>query len=485
MKKILFLMLSCALFVACDNNESSALNEIKDGSTVSFKALIKQTSRATETAFESGDAISVFAVAPTSPNVALAPSGNYADNVEYTYNGRSFDAGYNAITINEREATELAYFAIYPYQSAASNKFQFSVKNDQSKYDDYTGSDLCTAYAEPTTADNVMLEFKHRLSCVAIKLYGTNLASKGISAKLNNVYTSCNVDINANTYTATGTKGNVIMGEQSSDTYQAIVVPQTISSGEKFIVLTLNGKEIPLELTSNIEFKSGKKTTIEIEVEDDKVISINGFIDPWSTADDLLISVVPEEILEKIDDHMPLYSGVNPPNVEGAYFIDPFVAVYCEDQGDGGYDPGTIVYSTRILFSNQNASKNTLDYNSVSVGGSWQEGKGAFISGSGDNFTAFFNTEGISSGIYIKTALVISGTKTSSGIENLHYAFVMVEKGDDPDEKLMDEGVFRVFKDEDGMSVNSDWTWDYSSISSRSVSEIAGSVYSAVYNSNK
>ena len=373
----------------------------------------------------------------------------------------------------------MAYFAIYPYQSAASNKFQFSVKNDQSKYAAYTASDLCTAYAEPTTADNVMLEFKHRLSCVAIKLYGANLASKGISAKLNNVYTSCNVDINANTYTATGAKGNVIMGEQSSDTYQAIIVPQTISSGQNFILLTLNGKEIPLELTTDMEFRPGKKTTIEIEVEDDKVISINGFIDPWSTADDLLISVVPEEILEKIDDHMPLYSGVNPPNVEGAYYVDPFVAVYCEDQGNGGYDPGTFVYSLRILFSNQNASKNTLDYNGVDISGSWEEGKGAFISGSGNNFTAFFNTEGNMYGIYTKTALVISGTKTSLGVEDLHYAFVMVEKGDDPDGKLMEEGVFRVFKDEDGMSVNSDW--EYSTVSSRSVSEFAGSVYSSTY----
>ena len=80
------------------------------------------------------------------------------------------------------------------------------------------------------------------------------------------------------------------------------------------------------------------------------------------------------------------------------------------------------------------------------------------------------------SDIYTKTALVISGTKTASGIEDLHYAFVIVEKGDDPDGKLMEEGVFRVFKDEDGMSVNSDW--EYSTVSSRSVSEFAGSVYS-------
>lgn len=33
----------------------------------------------------------------------------------------------------------------------------------------------------------------------------------------------------------------------------------------------------------------------------------------------------------------------------------------------------------------------------------------------------------------------------------------MVEKGDDPDSELMDEGVFRVFEDIDGMALLSTW----------------------------
>lgn len=67
------------------------------------------------------------------------------------------------------------------------------------------------------------------------------------------------------------------------------------------------------------------------------------------------------------------------------------------------------------------------------------------------------DTEGTSSGIYTKTALVISGTKTSTGIQGIRYAFVMVEKGDDPDSKLMDEGVFRVFEDGNGTALLTTW----------------------------
>lgn len=155
---------------------------------------------------------------------------------------------------------------------------------------------------------------------------------------------------------------------------------------------------------------------------------------------------------------MPIHDGNNPPNIEDCYFINPFEIVYCQEQGNGGYNPGDIVYSIYYLFQNQNTSAGTIDYSSVSVSGtSWSTCKDAYIRGSDNNFTAFFNTEGISDGISTKTALVISGTKTSEGIKDLYYAFVMVEKGDDPDGVLMKEGIFRVFRDKDGMSVNDTW----------------------------
>ena len=294
-------MLFCTLIVACNNQESQILDEAKDGSPVSFKAFIKQVTRATETTFENGDAISVFAVAPTSTGITLAPSGNYADNVNYTYNGRSFDAGANSIAVNEIDVPELAYFAIYPYQSDASNKFQFNVRNDQSKYADYTASDLCTAYVEPTTASEVLLEFGHRMSCVAVKFYGDNLVSKKIGVTLDNIYTSCNVDMNADTYTATGTKGSVVLGEHSSDTYQAIIVPQAVSSEQTFITLTIDGKVIPLNLTATMDFKSGKKTTIELEIEDDRVISLNGYTNSWNANECVDYEVVPTNFVTLTD----------------------------------------------------------------------------------------------------------------------------------------------------------------------------------------
>lgn len=691
MKKLnLFLLLLCGLFVACSTESPEPeVNKPESNDTeVSFKAYIQQATRATETAFEKDDAISVFAVEP-SANISLEASGNYADNIKYVYNGSTFVAASNAIKFDDSYEEGLAYFAIYPYSYSASSKYTFSVKNDQSTLENYTASDLCIAYNEPTTDDTVLLEFNHCLSNVVIKFQGSNLASKNISVELSDVYTSCDVDVNANTYKAKGNKQNVVMGEESGNTFHAIIVPQTVSADDTFMIVTVGGKEIALSLNQTTEFKSGRKITYEYEIQDDKIVAINGYINPWNSEEEVqnsfeqslytstyekgeaypynslffdwvgknvkslkyrlyktstlsgytdseiinnlgdlddagiiaeinnggavsyyfsdldastsytlctyvtfangdtkfvksacsteaspsnnkfvqslyasndyadsgyhnydclylnwegssvkrvqfslfisevlsgvsdsvikdnlsreadseaiykinnggvsyrfvdldsdtsytlctlvtfndgqqtlykteastaeipeeerLEAVVPEEILEKLDDYIPIYNGMTPPNIEGCYLLEPFVTVYCEDYGYGGYEPGKVVNSCYLEFSNQNTKKNTLDYYEENVSGtSWNEGKGAFISGNGNNFTAFFNTTGeTSGGIYIKEALVLSGTKTSSGIKNLYYAFVMVEKGADPNGEVMAEGIFRVFKDQDGMS---------------------------------
>jgi len=480
MKKFYLLpFMLLALMASCAGNGDDPVKEPEqperpDVSSVNFRATIAPNSRATETAFEEGDAISVFAVDPK-VGMELKASGNYADNVKYTYTGGRFEAGSGAISISESNKEGLGYYGIYPYSSTVSNKFKFTVKPDQSTHVNYTSSDLCTAFVPQTTDKTVTLGFYHRLSNIVIKFYGDNLVSKNIKVRLENVYTSCNADVNANTYNATGNRGTVVMGEESGNAFQAIIVPQTVAADQTFMVVTMSGVEHKLSLNSKREFKSGKQTIFEYEINDEEIVELNAYIHPWDTEDERLESVVPEEILEKIDDHMPIYSGVNPPNVEGAYLIEPFVAVYCEDNY---FSPGDQVNSEIIRFTNQNDNYNTLDFEEITAGGSHSVGEGAFISGSGNNFTAFFNTigewgDGVTT---YKTALVISGTKASTGIKNLYYSFVMVEAYD-PYNQVMEEGVFRVFKDKDGLSENTTWS------NTRALStsdEVKWSVYSFV-----
>lgn len=187
---------------------------------------------------------------------------------------------------------------------------------------------------------------------------------------------------------------------------------------------------------------------------------------PWGSPEDIEAVVTPE-ILDSLEKYMPIYYGNTPPIVEGAYLVEPNEAVYCQDYGVGGYAPGTICTSEQIRFFNQDNEKLVLDFEGKNVtGSSHEEGSGSFISGSGNNFTVYFDTEGESNGIYVRLAEVYSGTVTAEGIKDLYHAFVMVEKGEDPNQVLMGEGVFRLFKDGDGLAALHPWDSDSRSVGS-------------------
>ena len=449
------LLMACALIgFSCssggDEGDSPAPTPTPTPSQV--VKFLPSLTRATATAFENGDQISVFAVHP-SAGTAMKPSGNYADNVCYTYSGSAFTASDGIVLPSDGQG--LAYYAAYPYSTEMTTQGVFTVAGDQRTHANITSSDFCTAYAPASNSTTVELKFSHRLSHIAVNLSGDNLASKTITMRLTNVLRSANIDLNANSFEGTGSTGTINMGETATNSFEAIIAPQTVEGGMTFLVVTIDGKEYPLSFDNETTFRSGKEYEYSLTYTENTLVVISGDINPWNHNDDRLNNVVPEYIQDKMLAYMPLYTGVNPPNVEGTYFIDPFETVYCEDAGSGGYDPGTLVTSEYIEMVNQNFTNNTLDFADVAAdGSSSMTGNGAFISGSGNNFTAFFNTTGISKDIAFRTALVISGTKTTTGIKNLYYAFVMVEKGSDPSNLLMNEGVFRVFKDQDGLSVN-------------------------------
>lgn len=169
-------------------------------------------------------------------------------------------------------------------------------------------------------------------------------------------------------------------------------------------------------------------------------------------AEERIETVIPTEMREDLGQHMTLYSGVTPPNIEGVYLLKPMIALYCSEM-DAGWEAAPAT----IRFLNQNAETNTIDIEEEE-GSQYTTGEGAFISGTGDNFTIYFNTYTTSTqNSWHRRALVISGTKVDGGIKDMQYAFVMVERGEDyvgP----MGIGDMHVFHDSDGMSENTNWT---------------------------
>ncbi len=466
MKKLVYaLLLSLAVISCNDDNKIEPVDPNKPEETdsfVNFTPIVTAPSKATETAFEAGDAIGVFAVLSSGNDNKgiIAANGNYADNVKYIYSGEKFIAAGDGIIKPENDG-KAYYHAVYPYSSSAKHSFQFSVNANQEDYSRYTGSDLMTASTAATSEQLVALKFSHRLSLLEINLAGDNWPTGAMTLTLKNVATKANVNLNTLSFTSAGNSQDVVCYPDGTKSFKAILPPQAFEEGKLFAILTIGKEEYEVYQNNYMETYSGKKVTSTITMNSkQEIVEFVGDINPWDTPD-RIDDVVPEDIQDEMDDYIPIYKGSTPPNVEGAYIVEPFTTVYCED---GNYEPGHVIADFYIRFSNQNSVTNTLDYEGMHDESTYDEGKGAFISGSGNNFTAFFNTEGESSGIYTKTALVISGTKTSSGIKDLYYAFVMVEKGSDPNHKLMDEGVFRVFKDGDGLASNYSWTKSLNSL---------------------
>lgn len=434
-------------------------NQDTGGSTlVSFSASLNAMSRATDTSFENGDQIGVFAVKASDGDTRgiIANSGNYADNIAYRYQNGMLTAA--STGISKTADTKLFYTAIYPYNTQAGATFDFTVKSDQRTPANYTGSDLCTANTSATDQTTVNLTFSHRLSRIIVNLTGDGWGSDDITVSIN-AQPTAESDVNNLHFTAKGSKTKLTFGSNGTHSYKLILPPQQFADGSNFIQVTANGKTYDIKAQSKQSLVSGKsyEYTLNMSVSNPDEIIFTGDINPWNT-EDKIDDVLPPDMQDDLLPWIPIYKGTTPPNIEGAYIIDPFTTVYCQDEGNGGYSPGDVVSSEYIKFSNQNMTFNTIDIAEQSASGSSsQTGTGAFISGTGNNFSAFFNTIGTSHGISTKTALIISGTKTQKGIANLRYAFVMVEKGSDPSHILMDEGVFRVFEDGDGLSQYATW----------------------------
>ena len=176
--------------------------------------------------------------------------------------------------------------------------------------------------------------------------------------------------------------------------------------------------------------------------------------------DERITQEIPVEYLSKISQHMPIYSGNTPPNIEGTYLVSPNVLAYTSLEND--YEIGEIFMNLITRYSAQDMTANTVTYEDEEV----YDGKvyvfsmpaEAKVLGKGDNFTIFVIVENKhNDGFWSKQATIYSGTMTSDGIKDCFYGFVMLDKDDDPDKTVMPVGSFRIFKDKDGLSVPTTW----------------------------
>lgn len=479
MKTDRILLAACVMLtVSCSQEADDLLTNQSTEPTsraVTFNASFGEgTTRATETSFETGDQIGVWAV---QANSSLRSSGNYADNVSYVYSGGSFTAAGTGISL-PNNGSSLAYYAVYPYSASFNNTgaFSFTVRSSQTVHADYTASDLCMASTEPTTSQAVNLTFNHVMSRVMVRLTGSALANKRVSVKLKNVLHTMTLNMQTGKFsTANSGATDIQMLEESKNVFVAVVAPQKIPAKMTLLEITVNGESDYASFDYEMTLNSGKQTTLTGEYTENGTVTFRGDINPWQEEGSVPANVVPYDLQAKIGQYIPLYTGTTPPDLnittgKGAILFAPSSTVYCSDYLNGtgrGFEPGFITNPMLFNFFNQNSSSNTLsiemaeyyvDENSNVTQTSYEQSETAYICGSNNHFTVCYNTTGVTVGkkngnqIEYKTATVISGTKTSTGISNMYRAFVMISKTGDTYNDLMDVNVFRVFKDQDGFS---------------------------------
>ena len=173
--------------------------------------------------------------------------------------------------------------------------------------------------------------------------------------------------------------------------------------------------------------------------------------------------VILDELRGVIEKYIPIYEGNSMPKLSGFYLADDVTAVYCSDEGNGGYEPGHKFMDDYYYFGPQNANGVIYEYSSRE-GKTISTSKLVQVTGSGDYFTAFFVTEAYSDtdddGVnesWTKMSTVFSGRVGSSGIQDWKLAIIMVDKKD-PNDRYMKVNVYRVFYEADGLVARiSDW----------------------------
>lgn len=278
--KSIEIYVACMLLVANNgcrcNPEPEPQPEPEPTAYVRFSPKLSNYTRATDTAFEEGDFISVFAIDASYINY-IEDGGNYADNVKFVYEDGYFVGSDNRIAVPK---DGLYYHAIHPYTKNASDIFEFTVASDQTK--GYSRSDLMTAHTPATSKETVSMRFVHRLSKVVIKLtgegWGTN---KTTNAELTGVYTTTEVDLNNLDFIPAGKKDNVRMKKVNDREYVAVIPSQTIYENDYFIDITVNGEVQSAYAISDIRLISGCQSEITINWDNEKITVFTGEINPW------------------------------------------------------------------------------------------------------------------------------------------------------------------------------------------------------------
>lgn len=262
MKKLVYIAFAIIAFASCNK----VAPEAGDGQ-IRFRFSLPGT-KATASAFEAGDAISIYAVKyDGETQMPLQIGGNWLNNERVSYNGTAWSAS-RALYWADAACD---FYAFYPYQASIGSmeKYPFSVAVDQNSArvgdvpGGYEASDLMYASAVNVSRSDgaVDLAFNHMMSKLVVRV-AKGQQFKGdipddIVAHVYNTETDCTVNwltgsVEKNPF---GAKNTITMKKLSNVLFEAVLVPQNIEKRTPLIELTMGGIAYLLEYS--LSFRPG------------------------------------------------------------------------------------------------------------------------------------------------------------------------------------------------------------------------------------
>ena len=251
MKTRFFALAALALsLAACTQDEAGFLPEGAEGTPIVFTATglnPAATATAATRAPADGNWTGVQSVAVLMDGMVktynVTPSTADPASATLTSTDPHYWTNHNDITVT----------AWWPYTAGETTPSAVKVKANQSAQKDFEGSDLIVADGQTVTYGSPTLRFTHRTARVTIVLtdYTEGLASvqlTGLSTE------GDNPDI-------------IVPYDKGSNTYTAIVAPQSVAAGTTFITCTFtNGKTFVYKMKNATDWQAGGEYTYTVSL---------------------------------------------------------------------------------------------------------------------------------------------------------------------------------------------------------------------------
>ena len=237
-------------FAACTQDEAGFLPEGAEGTPIVFTA----------TGLNPAATAIAGTRAPADGNwTGVQSVAVMMDGMVKTYNVTPSTADPTSATLTSTDPyywtnhKDITVTAWWPYTAGETTPPAVKVKANQSTQKDFEGSDLIVADGQTVTYGSPTLRFTHRTARVTIVL--TDYTEGLASVKLTGLSTEGdNPDI-------------IVPYDKGSNTYTAIVAPQSVAAGTAFITCTFtNGKTFVYKMKNATDWQAGGEYTYTVSL---------------------------------------------------------------------------------------------------------------------------------------------------------------------------------------------------------------------------